>query len=31
MPDAKVQEAKLDYLGRLIITPEVVAKKGNKG
>ena len=27
IPDAKLQEAKLDYLGQLIVTPEMVAKK----
>ena len=27
VPDAKFQEAKLDYLGQLIVTPEMVAKK----
>ena len=27
VPDAKFQEAKSDYLGRLIVTPEMVAKK----
>ena len=27
VPDAKFQEAKSDYLGRLIVTPEIVAKK----
>ena len=26
-PDAKFQEAKSDYLGMLIVTPEMVAKK----
>ena len=26
-PDAKFQEAKANYLGRLIVTPEMVAKK----
>ena len=25
--DAKFQEAKYDYLGQLIVTPEIVAKK----
>ena len=27
VPDPKFQEAKLDYLGQLIVTPEMVAKK----
>ena len=27
VPDAKLQEAKSDYLGQLIVTPEMVAKK----
>ena len=27
VPDAKFQEAKSDYLGQLVITPEMVAKK----
>ena len=27
VPDAKFQEAKPDYVGQLIITPEMVAKK----
>ena len=27
VPDAKFQEAKPDYLGPLIVTPETVAKK----
>ena len=27
VPDAKFQEAKWDYLGQLIVTPEMVAKK----
>ena len=27
VPDAKFQEVKSDYLGQLIVTPEVVAKK----
>ena len=27
VPDAKFQEAKSDYLGQLIVTPEMVAKK----
>ena len=27
VPDAKFQEAKSDYLGLLIVTPEMVAKK----
>ena len=27
VPDAKFQEANLDYLGQLIVTPEMVAKK----
>ena len=27
VPDAKIQEAKSDYLGQLIVTPEMVAKK----
>ena len=27
VPDATFQEAKSDYLGRLIVTPEIVAKK----
>ena len=27
VPDAKFQEAKLDYLGQLIVTPEIVAQK----
>ena len=27
VPDAKFQEAKSDYLGRLFVTPEMVAKK----
>ena len=27
IPDAKFQEAKSDYLGQLIVTPEMVAKK----
>ena len=27
VPDAKFQEAKLDCLGQLIVTPEMVAKK----
>ena len=27
IPDAKFQEAKSDYLGQLIVTPERVAKK----
>ena len=27
VPDAKFQEAKSDYLGQLIVTPEKVAKK----
>ena len=27
LPDAKFQEAKSDYLGQLIVTPEMVAKK----
>ena len=27
VPDAKFQEAKSDYLGPLIVTPEMVAKK----
>ena len=27
VPDAKFQEAKSDYLGQLIVTPEIVAKK----
>ena len=26
VPDAKIQEAKSDYLGQLIVTPEMVAK-----
>ena len=26
VPDVKFQEAKSDYLGRLIVTPEMVAK-----
>ena len=26
-PDAKFQEAKSDYLGQLMVTPEMVAKK----
>ena len=32
VPDAKFQEAKSDYLGQLLVTPEMVAlKKGNEG
>ena len=27
VPDATFQEAKLDYLGQLIVTPEMVGKK----
>ena len=27
VPDAKFQEAKSEYLGQLIVTPEMVAKK----
>ena len=27
VPDAKFQEAKADYLGQLILTPEMIAKK----
>ena len=27
VPDAKFQEAKSDYLGHLVVTPEMVAKK----
>ena len=27
VPDAKFQETKSDYLGQLIVTPEIVAKK----
>ena len=27
VPDAEFQEAKSDYLGQLIVTPEMVAKK----
>ena len=27
VPDAKFQEAKSDYLGQLIVTPEMVTKK----
>ena len=27
VPDAKFQEGKYDYLGPLIVTPEMVAKK----
>ena len=27
VPDAKFQDAKSDYLGQLIVTPEMVAKK----
>ena len=27
VPDAKFQESKSDYLGQLIVTPEIVAKK----
>ena len=27
IPDANFQEAKSDYLGQLIVTPEMVAKK----
>ena len=27
VPDAKFQEAKVDYLEQLIVTPEMVAKK----
>ena len=27
VPDTKFQEPKLDYLGQLIVTPEMVAKK----
>ena len=27
VPDAKFQEAKSDYLGQLIVIPEMVAKK----
>ena len=27
VPDAKFQEAKSDYLGQIIVTPEMVAKK----
>ena len=27
VPDAKFQEAKSDYLGQLIVTPEMVGKK----
>ena len=27
VPDAKLQEAKSDYLGQLIVNPEMVAKK----
>ena len=27
IPDAKLQEDKSDYLGQLIVTPEMVAKK----
>ena len=27
VPHAKFEEAKLDYLGQLIVTPEMVAKK----
>ena len=27
VPDTNFQEAKLDYLGQLIVTPEIVAKK----
>ena len=27
VPDAKFQEAKSNYLGQLIVTPEMVAKK----
>ena len=27
VPDAKFEEAKSDYLGQLIVTPEMVAKK----
>ena len=27
VPDAKFQEAKSDYLGQLVVTPEMVAKK----
>ena len=27
VPDAKFQEAKSDYLGQLIVTPEIIAKK----
>ena len=27
VPDAKFQEGKYDYLGPLIVTPEIVAKK----
>ena len=26
-PDARFQEAKSDYLGKLIVTPEIVAQK----
>ena len=32
VPAAKFQEAKSDYLGQLIVTPEMVTKKkGNEG
>ena len=27
VPDAKFQEAKSDYLGQLVVTPEMVAKE----
>ena len=27
VPDAKFQEAKSDYLGQIIVTPEIVTKK----
>ena len=27
VPDAKFQEAKSDYLGQLMVTPQIVAKK----
>ena len=30
VPDTKFQEAESDYLGQLIVTPEMVAQK-NKG
>ena len=31
VPGAKFQESKSDYLGRVLVTPEMVAKKGNDG